>query len=66
MKDWIKATEITTTENGIYMKLKDSEILEFLVEDYEAKKIGELEILMPLKEFEILKEVYKDSLIDWD
>ena len=63
--DWVKATEVVEKDNGVYMKLDDCDVLEFLVEDYEAKRIGELEIIMPLKEFEILKEVYEGSLIDW-
>lgn len=64
-RDWIKATEITATENGVYIELTDSEILEVLVEDYEAKRIGESKILISVKEFEVLREVYKNSLVDW-
>ena len=64
---WLGAEKIDEQENGVYVTLKNNnvETMNVLIEDYDAKKISDFKLLMSKNEFEILKEVYEDSLISW-
>ena len=63
---WLDAEKIDEQENGVYVTLKNNNVtMNVLIEDYDAKKISDFKLLMSKDEFEILKEVYEDSLISW-
>lgn len=64
---WLDAEKIDEQENGVYVTLKNNNAgtMNILIEDYDAKKISDFKLLMSKDEFEILKEVYEDSLISW-
>lgn len=67
-KKWLQAEEIAVVENGIYIKFSElgKEEFKFICEYYEGKALSDTELIMPNKEYEILIEVYKDSLIKWN
>ena len=64
---WLDAEKIDEQENGVYVTLKNNNTgtMNVLIEDYDAKKISDFELVMSKDEFEVLKGVYEDSLISW-